>query len=52
MRGHRVENGSDSDIKVVADAMQIEPIIVAPLLAIPVLLILLLWVLLSGRKKK
>lgn len=52
VRGHRVENGSDSDIKVVADAMQIEPIIVAPLLAIPVLLILLLWVLLSSRKKK
>lgn len=35
-----------------ADAVRVEPIIVAPLLAIPMILVFVLWVLLSGGKKQ
>lgn len=53
VRGHRVKNVEDSDnIRVTADAMQIEPIVVAPLVAVPMLLILLLWMFISTRKAK
>ena len=53
VRGHRVENAEIAKtIRVTADAMQIEPLIVAPLVAIPMLLILLLMVLFGGGKKK
>lgn len=53
VRGHRVENIEKSDtIRVTADAMQIEPLLVAVLTAIPMLLILIVLLLLSGRKKK
>lgn len=53
VRGHRIENIAKSDtIRVTADAMQIEPLLVAVLTAIPILLILIGWLLLSGRKKK
>lgn len=53
VQGHRVENQiEDLDIRVTADALQIEPIIVAPLMAIPLLLLLIIGVLFStGRKK-
>ena len=51
VRGHRVENIS-SDIRVSADALQIEPIVVAPLIAVPILLILFVWMLIATRKKK
>jgi len=46
VRGHRVANDMD-DIRVVADAMQFEPVIVAPLVAAPILLILLIMMLTS-----
>ena len=53
VRGHRVENAEIAKtIRVTADAMQIEPLIVAPLVAIPMLLILLLMVLFGGGNKK
>ncbi len=53
VRGHRVDNeASASSVRVTADAMQIEPIIVAPLVAVPMLLVLLIWLLVSTRKKK
>ena len=52
VRGHRVENQADAQtIRVTADAMQIEPVIVAPIVA-PMLLGLMLWVLLRNPKKK
>lgn len=52
VRGHRIENQvSSSSIRVTADAMQIEPILVAPAVAAPILLLLLIWLLASGRKK-
>lgn len=52
VRGHRIENQeSASSIRVTADAMQIEPILVAPVVAAPMLLLLLIWLLVSGPKK-
>ena len=53
VRGHRVENEAQvSTIRVISDAIQIEPLIVAPVVAMPVLLILLIVLLTSGNKKK
>lgn len=59
VRGHRVENQAEAQaVRVTADAMQIEPVIVAPLVAVPMLLILLVVLLAStgrkstGRKKR
>lgn len=52
VRGHRVENQKDVDaIRVTADAMQIEPVIMAPFVAMPMLLILFLWLLFSTRRR-
>lgn len=53
VRGHRVENQEEAKtVRVTADAMQMEPVIVAPLVAAPMLLILLLMLLISTRRKK
>ena len=53
VRGHRVENQADAaSIRVTADALQIEPVLVAPVVAAPMLLALLVWVLVRYRKKK
>lgn len=52
VRGHRVENTPEAKmIRVVADALQIEPLIVAPVVAAPVLLILFVMLMLPKRKK-
>ncbi len=52
VRGHRVENTPEAKmICVVADALQIEPLIVAPVVAAPVLLILFVMLMLPKRKK-
>lgn len=50
VRGHRVENAAGA-AKVTADAMQIEPIIVAPLVAAPMLLLLLIMLLVRTRRR-
>lgn len=51
VRGHRVENQeSASSIRITADAMQIEPVLVAPAVAAPMLLLLLLWLVFGGSK--
>jgi len=54
VRGHRVENDKEArEIKVTADAVQIEPIIVAPVVAAPILLILfVIMMVTTGGKKK
>ena len=53
VRGHRIENQANAtSIRVTADAMQIEPVIVAPIVAAPLLLCLMLWVLLRDPKKR
>lgn len=51
VRGHRVEN-VDTTVRVVADAIQIEPLLVAPILATPILLILLIILLLPNKSTK
>lgn len=52
VRGHRIETENVYEIRVTADAQQIEPMFVAPVVAIPILLLLLIWLLASTRKKK
>lgn len=53
VRGHRIENLAEAKtVHVTADAMQIEPMIVAPIVAIPILLVLLILLLLPKPKKK
>ena len=53
VRGHRVENQAIAKtVRVTADAMQIEPVVVAPVVAAPILLCLMLWALLGSPKKK
>ena len=53
VRGHRIDNLEEvKTVRVTADAVQIEPMLVAPVVAIPILLILLLLLLLPRRRKK
>lgn len=53
VRGHRVENDAEAvKIRVTADAVQIEPMIVAPVVAMPMLLVLLILVLLPRKSRK
>lgn len=51
VRGHRVENVNTRVVRVTADAMQIEPLLIAPIVATPVLLILLIVLLLPKKPK-
>lgn len=47
VRGHRVENAAEAkNVQVTADAVQVEPLIVAAIVAIPLLLVLLILLLL------
>ena len=53
VRGHRIENPDETkSAHVTAEAVQIEPMIVAPIIAIPILLVLLIFLLLPRKKKK
>ena len=53
VRGHRIDNVEQAKtVRVTADAIQIEPLLVAPIVAIPMLLILLILLLLPRRRKK
>lgn len=53
IRGHRVENAEEAEeIIVTADAMQIEPVVVAPVVAVPILVILFVIMLMRTGKKK
>lgn len=51
VRGHRTEN-APSAVRVTADAMQIEPMVVAPLVAVPILILLLAGLLVKTRRRK
>lgn len=52
VRGHRVENRpEEKTIRITADAIQIEPLLIAPLVAAPILLLLLISLLLPQKKK-
>lgn len=51
VRGHRIETEEMAAVaRVTADAMQIEPLIVAPIVAIPILLVLLFILMLPKRR--
>ena len=53
VRGHRIENLDDgTSIRITADAVQIDPVLVAPAVAAPILLLLLVWLLVKYRKRK
>lgn len=53
VRGHWIENAEEqTTVHVSADAVQIEPMIVAPIVAIPILLILLIILLVQPKKKQ
>lgn len=53
VRGHRIDNIEDAEnVRITADAVQIEPLLVAPVVAIPMLLVLLIILLLPKKPKK
>lgn len=52
VRGHRVANAEQKNIRVSTEASQIDPVLVAPVIAAPMLLVLLLWLLLHTKKPK
>lgn len=52
MRDYRIDNIEEAKaVRVTADAIQIEPLIVAPIVAIPMMLVLLVLLLFPKRKK-
>ena len=53
VRGRRVENqAGTAAVHVTAEAMQVEPVVMAPLMASPMLLCLLAWLWFCDRRKK
>lgn len=54
VRGHRIENLEEAaaQIRITAEAVQIEPLIVAPIVAVPMLILLVIWVSVTGKRKK
>ena len=52
VRGHRLESQEEAKvIRITADAVRIEPLMVAPFVAVPILLVLLIILLLPKQKK-
>jgi sortase A len=51
VRGHRVDNLDSDTLRVTADGIQLEPVVVAPFAAVPIFLILLIWILRRGKKR-
>ena len=52
VRGHRIESQEEAKvIRITADALRIEPLVVAPFVAVPILLVLLIILLLPKQKK-
>ena len=52
VRGHRVENEHAAEIRVSADALQIDPLLIAPFIGTPVLVILFIVVITHKRRRK
>lgn len=52
VRGHRIATVDDSGIRVTADAIQIDPLMVAPAIGVPMILLLVLAVLLNPANRK
>ena len=52
VRGHRIENEEEAEeIRVSADATQVDPVQVAPFVAMPIFMLMLIWVFI-GKKKR
>lgn len=52
VRGHRIDNIEEKQIHITADAVQIEPLLVAPIVAIPFLVIFLILLLIPKKSKR
>ena len=53
VRGHRVENLAETvDVRITADAVVVEKLVVAPFVLLPILLVMLVWLFVSSRKRK
>lgn len=52
VRGRRIENTQEKVTHVTADAVQIDPLIVAPFVAAPILLLLLILLLIPKRRRR
>ncbi len=52
VRGHRIENAETQQIRVSADAYEIEPIIIAPFFAAILLLLLAIWMMARTKKNR
>lgn len=53
VRGHRVENQAQAQtVRVTADAVIVEKLVVAPFILAPILLVMFIWLLVSTRKRK
>lgn len=51
IRGHRIENQAVTNIRVAADAVEIDSILVAPAIAVPILIFLLLMMMVKDWKR-
>ena len=45
VRGHRIANAQETEIRIIADALLVEPMYVAPVIAVPALALLIIWML-------
>ena len=52
VRSRRLETLYSHDVKVTADAVQVDPMLVVPLIAAPLIVILLIFWIFGGKKKK
>ena len=52
VRGHRVANVEKNTIRAVADAQQLDSLIVGSLYAVPILAVMLIWILIKYRKRQ
>ncbi len=53
VRGHRVENMEQAQtVRVTADAVVIEKLVVAPFVLLPILFVMFIWLIISTRKRR
>ena len=53
VRGHRVENMAQAvDVRITADAVVVEKLVVAPFVLLPILLVMMIWLFVSTGKRK
>ena len=52
VRGHRVENQEESALRVIADAMMVDPRLVAPMVGTPILVVVIVALVVRTRRRK